>query len=238
MANRDGYAAAGPPVGGPAALLFDLGGVLVTLEHGAFRAAWSQLGVPAARLERFLAGPVNRDWNLGRIPPEEFPRLLRRELQVLGWPGERLRAAWNALIGDGLPLMGGLARQAAGAGLRVGLLSNTDPWHWEAALAHLPRVAFDPLGLSFELAALKPDEAAYHNCLAAGDPGLPRLEPGWTLVIDDNEDNLAVAAGLGFRTWLHPSGSADLHGLPAQVDLDDPARAQAGGDDSQGFLEI
>jgi FMN phosphatase YigB (HAD superfamily) len=207
MARSDDHAAAGASLEGPAALLFDLGGVLVQLEHEAFRAAWVRLGVPRERLERFLAGPLNRDWNLGRIPAEDFPRLLRRGLELPGWPAERLRAAWISLIGA--PLQGPveLAERAARAGMRVGLLSNTDPWHWEAALGGLPRVDFDPLGLSFDLAALKPDEAAFRNCLAAGDPALPRLEPARTLFIDDNAENLAAAARLGFRTWLH-SGEA------------------------------
>ncbi len=203
----------------PAALLLDLGGVLVGLEPERFRTHWSRLGVPAARVERFLAGSCNADWNLGRIPDAEFPRLLRRELQVIGWPAERLREAWNSLIGDPLPELVELARAAAGADLRVGLLSNTDPWHWATAFFRLGFRDFDPLGLSYELAALKPEPAAFRHCLAAGDPGLPRLEPARTLYVDDREENLRAAAQLGFQTWLHPSGVNDASALRQRLGL-------------------
>ncbi len=210
--------AAGLPLE-PAVLLFDLGGVLVRLDHEGFRAHWARLGVPPERLERFLAGPVNRDWNLGRIPAEEFPRLLRRELPVVGWPALRLREAWTSLIGDPLAEMAALAADAAAAGLRVGLLSNTDPWHWEAAFRRLAFRDFEPLGLSYDLAALKPDEAAYRHWLAAADPEKGRPEPGRTLLVDDREENLVAAAALGFQTWLHPAGLDDTTALRSRLGL-------------------
>lgn len=203
----------------PAALLLDLGGVLVGLEPERFRVHWARLGVPADRLERFLAGSCNADWNLGRLPPEEFPRLLRRHLHVVGWPAERLREAWNSLIGEPLGELVALAADAAAAGLRVGLLSNTDPWHWQTAFFRLAFRDFDPLGLSFELAALKPDPAAYRHSLAAGSPELARPDPVRTLVVDDRADNLRTAADLGFQTWLHPAGLNDATALRERLGL-------------------
>lgn len=209
----------------PAVLLLDLGGVLVRLEHERFRAHWARLGVVPGRLERFLDGPVNRDWNLGRIPPEEFPRLLRRELPVVGWPAEHLREAWTSLIGEPLPEMVALAGDAAAAGLRVGLLSNTDPWHWETAFRRLAFREFDPLGLSFELAALKPDAAAFHHWRAAGDAQRERPEPARTLLVDDRPDNLAAAAALGYLTWLHPAGLDNAAALRERLGLADGSPA-------------
>jgi putative hydrolase of the HAD superfamily len=201
--------------------LLDLGGVLVGLEPERFRAHWARLGVPADRLERFLAGDRNADWNLGRIPTEDFPRLLRRELQVIGWPAERLREAWNSLIGEPLTEMVALAADAAAAGMRVGLLSNTDPWHWETAFFRLAFRDFDPLGLSYELAALKPDPAAFRHSLAAGSAELPRPDPARTLYVDDREENLVTAASLGFQTWLHPAGQNDASALRQRLGLQD-----------------
>jgi len=216
--NGDEPVAAGFPME-PAVLLLDLGGVLVRLEPERFRAYWARLGVPAERLERFLAGPVNRDWNLGRIPPEEFPRLLRRELPVVGWPADRLREAWTSLIGEPLGELAALAADAAGAGLRVGLLSNTDPWHWEAAARRLPFRDFDPLGLSFDLVALKPDAAAFHHWRAAGDSQRERPDPARTLLVDDRAENVAAAAALGFQTHLHPAGLDDASALRERLGL-------------------
>ncbi|MDP2359994.1 MAG: HAD family phosphatase [bacterium] len=206
--------------------MLDLGGVLVQLDEEAFQAAWTQLGVPRRKLERFLAGPRNRDWNLGRIPPEDFPRLLRRDLGLPGWPADRLRQAWNALIGEADPAVADLARRAAAGGLRVGLLSNTDPWHWEAAARQLPFREFDPLGLSFELAALKPDPAIFRNVLAAGDPELPRPRPEEILFVDDRAENLVAAAQAGFRTWHHEGGAAGLTRLETLLDLDSGGRLE------------
>lgn len=210
---------AGPE--GPAVLLLDLGGVLVHLDEEAFQAAWARLGVTPGALARFRAGPRRRDWELGRIPAGEFPRLLRRDLGLPGWPAERLRAAWNALIGPADAAVASLARRAAAGGLRVGLLSNTDPWHWEEALGRLPFQDFDPLGLSFDLAARKPEEAVYRHVLAAGDPERPRPRPEQILFVDDKSENLEAAARSGYAVWRHDPAAPDLAGLEARLGLEE-----------------
>jgi len=202
-------------------LLLDLGGVLVRLELASFWSAWAQLGADRRSMERFLAGPRNRDWNLGRIPAEDFPRLLRKDLGLPGWPALRLREAWNRMIGEADQAMGALASRASAAGLRVGLLSNTDPWHWDVARRRLPFHAFDPLGLSFDLAALKPDEAVYRQLLAAGSPELPRPQGRDILFVDDRRENVDAAAALGWRVWHHDAADPHLDELEALLGLEE-----------------
>lgn len=213
---------AGLPTGGPALLLLDLGGVLVRLEHDAWFAAWSRLGAPRDTMLRFLESPRNRDWNLGRIPAEDFPRLLRKDLGLPGWPALRLREAWNAMIGEADLAVGALAARASAAGLRVGMLSNTDPWHWEAARTRLPFRHFDPLGLSFDLAALKPEAAIYQHLPAAGSPELARPRPEEILFVDDRLENLEAAQAQGWRVWHHDATAPRLDELEVLLGLDDP----------------
>lgn len=200
--------------------MLDLGGVLLRLEMERFHAAWAALGVERRILERFLLGPRNRDWNLGRIPAEDFPRLMRKDLGLPGWPALRLREAWCAMIGPPNEALCHLAARAQGKGLRVGLLSNTDPWHWEAARERLPFRAFDPLGLSFDLAALKPDAAIYRQVMAAGSPELPWPDPEAILFVDDRRENLEAARQAGWSCWLHEDHAARLEDLEALLGLD------------------
>lgn len=77
----------------------------------------------------------------------------------------------------------------------VGMLSNNVP-------ALCDRVRFDSrmkriekFVFSNEIGIRKPDEAAFHALSAALGK-----EPGVTLFIDDNADNITVAGQLGFRT--------------------------------------
>ncbi len=211
---------AGLPPGGPALLVLDLGGVLVRLNMEAFHAAWAALGVDRRSLECFLRGPRNQDWNLGRIPAEDFPRLLRKDLGLPGWPALRLREAWCAMIGPPDEALCHLAARAHGAGLRVGLLSNTDPWHWEVARERLPFRSFDPLGLSFDLAVLKPDAAIYRQVAAAGSPELAWPDAGSILFVDDRVENLEAARECGWSCWHHNGESPRLDELEALLGLD------------------
>jgi HAD superfamily hydrolase (TIGR01509 family) len=185
----------------PDALLFDLGEVLVALDRPGYAAAFAALGAERQAALDFLDSPVAAAWNQGSCQPADFAAALRRTLG-LACRQKDLRAAWESLIGAARPGMLALAEEARRGGLRVALLSNTDPWHWARARQRCPQLgAFDGLGLSFELGALKPQPA----CFAAAEAALG-LDPARTLFVDDRRDNLATAQGRGYEVWHHAPG--------------------------------
>lgn len=191
-------AAGVPDSGTPAALLFDLGRTLLRLEPAVFEAAFARLGAQAAALAAFLEGGTCAAWNRGGLDGADFAAGLRRELGLAAGDGE-LREAWCALVGPPLPGMAALAGEALRAGLPVALFSNTDPWHWARARESLPLLdEFAGRALSFELGALKPDDAAF----AAMEAALGRPAGGY-LFVDDREENLAAARRRGHEALRH-----------------------------------
>lgn len=197
-------AAGVPDTGSPAALVFDLGQTLVGLDEAGFAKAFGALGASDRRLDRFRGSRADVDWNLGRLTPREFAGRLRDELNLTADDGA-LETAWATLIGAPLPGMVRLAERALGGGLRVALLSNTDPWHWKRALERLPLLErFSGRGLSFELGRAKPDPDAF----AAAEAAL-ELDPARTIFVDDREENLQAARARGLETWLHEAGRPD-----------------------------
>ncbi len=123
--------------------------------------------------EEFAAGVV-ADWELP-VTPAEF-------LTVFG--------GW-----EGIPYPGAEDLVAAVAtSVRVGCLSNTNAFQWEAHYEALPLInPFEFRFLSFELGLVKPDRAVF-EAVAARLPG----EPGRVLFLDDNAVNVESAQSFGF----------------------------------------
>ncbi len=190
--------------------LFDLGGVLVHLDHEAFALAWESLGVPRDTLRSKLAASREvLDWNSGRLGIDAFYSWLRDTLKPRNTEVERLRAAWCSLLGGVNRPMAELLSVLDDDGWTLACLSNTDPWH----LDHMKRSFTELASLrhwlaSCELGAMKPDIACYTRALAA------LAEPSDTVhFVDDNEDNVQAARATGMHALYHVHGSAPSHEL-------------------------
>jgi HAD superfamily hydrolase (TIGR01509 family) len=82
------------------------------------------------------------------------------------------------------------------ASRRIALVSNTSSTHWELASKFLPFASkFDPVIVSYEVGAMKPDQAFYDSLL--GRSGVPAEN---VLFVDDLEKNIAAAANSGMQT--------------------------------------
>ncbi|MBI1949088.1 MAG: HAD-IA family hydrolase [Deltaproteobacteria bacterium] len=170
----------------PATVAFDLGGVLVDVDHGAAARA---LGVPLEDIERaFFAGGIHDAVTVGALDGAGFTqaaaRALRREPAVV-------EAAWAAIVNvraDGRAL----AEECLAAGLAVVWWSNTDPIHLAKMARALPRVPLDHV--SFALGAQKPDPEFFRR-------GLARLGAR-PVFVDDRADNVAAARALGIRAHV------------------------------------
>ncbi len=79
---------------------------------------------------------------------------------------------------------------------RIALVSNTSSTHWELASSFLPFASeFDPVIVSYQVGAMKPDRAFYDSLLDRS--GVPAES---VLFVDDLEKNIAAAANSGMQT--------------------------------------
>ena len=179
----------GQPV---AALVFDLGGVIVPHDNDALYGRLASRCAVDNALERILAEPPDDRVGTGELA---IPALHRHFVEELGYDG-----AWEQFAEDFcchlgldrsmLDFVGQLARSN-----RVMLFSNTNQVHWE----HVDRLSGGALGqleayLSHEIGAVKPDPGAF--ALVAARAG---IAPARALFIDDRMDNVEAARRAGYQ---------------------------------------
>lgn len=165
---------------------FDLGGVLVGVDH---QAAARALGVSMAELERaFFSDGIHDAVTIGALDAEGFASAAAR---TLGRTTAEARAAWAAVV-EVWPEGRALVEECLGAGLRVVLWSNTDPIHLEKMARALPPLPLEHV--SFALGAQKPDLEFFRR-------GLARLGEA-PVFVDDRDDNVAAARAAGVRAHV------------------------------------
>lgn len=179
------------------AVLFDIGGVLLTLGEATYR---QQL---AARI------------GLPNVPPcydEMVIPLQRGELaetqfwsELAGRPVEEtlFDDAWLAHF-QPIPAMLNLAAQLRELGIRIGVLSNTQKSH--VRLMHTMGFLniFDPVIMSCEVGMRKPEPAIYQYALDQFN--LPASKVAY---VDDHPAYIAAARALGLQVILH-TGDAQI----------------------------
>ncbi len=185
----------------PRFLYFDLGNVLLYFDHAI---ACRQMAAVASTADRVITPQQVREvvfetsleaeFESGRVSPDEFydrfcdaikarpdRKALERAANDIFWPNLSIK-----------PLLGALFA----ARVKVGILSNTNIWHWEyvadGRYGPIP-AAFDRLALSFELGVMKPELAIYHR---AAD--LAGYAPHEIFYVDDVPDNVVAAREAGF----------------------------------------
>lgn len=186
-------------------LIFDLGGVLLTLDMPAAERSFIDLGVKDYNT-LFRSGNVSsffKDYEVGAISDHEFLDSLR-ELAGLPLTDAQLIAAWNAMLGNFPPERISLLNQIKNK-YRLFLFSNTNALHLntfrkiyeEAFHGKIFDDHFEKAYYSHLLRKRKPDLASYEQILFEN-----HLDPSRTIFIDDSILNIegAKAAGL---TGIH-----------------------------------
>jgi putative hydrolase of the HAD superfamily len=85
--------------------------------------------------------------------------------------------------------------------VKLGLLSNTHDLHFDFLRPQLPVLErFDALVLSFEVGAMKPEEAIYRRALEALN-----VEPAGAVFFDDMEPYVMAARRLGLHAFVFRS---------------------------------
>jgi 2-haloacid dehalogenase len=176
------------------AVVFDLGGVLIDWNP---RYLYRTLFDDEAAMEDFLATVTTHEWNLaqdaGRPWSEAIEELARlhpeqRDLIAAYW--ER----WPETLGDALQPTVDILEELRSRGVRLVALTN---WSGETFPYARPRYPFldwfEGIVVSGDEQLAKPDPRIFELLIRRFD-----LDPATTLFIDDNPENVAVAAQLGF----------------------------------------
>ncbi len=181
------------------AVIFDLGGVLIGIDLESLRRdpkteTWAGL-IPEIRGE-----PETMLLNSGRILPADYYALMRERFSLKG-TFEDFRRAWCGIFTP-RPRMEALVRRLAER-MPVGLLSDTEPMHWEYLREHYRFLeVFQRPVLSFETGTVKPAVELYRA--AAQSVGVP---PERCFYVDDLPENAEGARRAGMTAIVFESES-------------------------------
>lgn len=190
-------------------LIFDLGGVIMTIDQNEALRRFKELGVAdiERRLDPYTQTGIFGDVEEGKITADEFraelSRIVGRELSFddcrYGWLGYRKEVPRRNL--DAL-------KRLRGEGYRLILLSNTNPFMMSWALTKdfdggegSLENYFDALYLSYRLGVMKPD-ARFFQAVIENEHILPEE----SLFVDDGARNVETARKLGFNTMCPKNG--------------------------------
>lgn len=186
-------------------LLFDFGGVIVSIEKQKAVNRFKEIGV--SRIEEFLGefrqGGIFLDYEEGKLTRQDFYAALREISDNKSMTGEEIDSAWLAFITEvpayKLELLKELRKK-----YNLYLLSNTNPsvMGWADSENFTPEklpisAYFDKSYMSYKIGHAKPDKGIFDYIIK--DSG---LIPSETLFFDDGEANIKAAEELGFQGYL------------------------------------
>lgn len=176
-------------------IVFDFGNVICSVDNGRFLKALGILcGLPPELLHQriFLGSTLPDDYESGRIDSAGFLAGISKEC---GTPlsEETLRRAHSQIFTP-IESTQSLIRRLKPY-YRLGLLSNTNPWHFELGISTTPIFPlFDTVTLSYEVGAMKPSPAIYADALTK-----LALPPEACVFIDDRPEFTDAAQAMGMR---------------------------------------
>lgn len=174
-----------------AALVFDLGGVIVPHDNDMLYRRLAARCQPAQSAEAIAAMAHDPRYELGVLPIAHLHQRLRAAGYAFDW--EVFVADWCCHFAVDAAMLDYVEHLTAAR--RVLLFSNTNREHWD----YLVRLSGGRLGrieayLSHELGAAKPAVAAFR--LVAARAG---IDPARSVFIDDKPANVEAARLAGFR---------------------------------------
>lgn len=190
-------------------IIFDLGGVIITISHQEALRRFQCLGLKDAerQLDPYTQNGIFGDLEEGKITAEDFRRELSRMVGRELTYGE-CQHAWHGYRADlpqrNLDALKKLKQQH----YRLILLSNTNPFMMDWAeseefdgkgnpIQHY----FDALYMSYRVKAMKPSEQFFRHVIDQ-----EQINPEETLFVDDGPRNVAVAESLGIHTFCPKNG--------------------------------
>jgi FMN phosphatase YigB (HAD superfamily) len=199
-----------------AALVFDLGGVIVPHDNDVLYRVLAARCRPAWRPETIAAAARDPRYEQGKLPISHLHERLRQEAgYAAGW--DEFCAEWCCHLGIDAAMLDYVERLAAAR--RVLIFSNTNREHWD----YLVRLSHGRLGrleahLSYEMGDAKPALSAFR--LLADRAG---IDPARSLFIDDKPENVAAARQAGFAAEVF-TDQASFERYLAAAEGDRPQR--------------
>lgn len=190
-------------------IIFDLGGVLLSIDYNKTENAFIALGYPEFKkmYSQFTADELFVKLETGKISNADFLKILTAAHAGEVSP-QQVTDAWNSMLlewrQESLAFLKPLAKQ-----YNLYLLSNTNAIHEEAfntslkiqtGLASIDGF-FTKAYYSHKINLRKPDREVFEFVIE--DAG---IAPAETLFIDDSQNNIDAAAALGFKTRLLAAG--------------------------------
>lgn len=190
-------------------IIFDLGGVIITLDQSQAVSRFRELGLTDAeeRLDAYTQSGIFGDLERGVIDAEGFrqglSQLIGREVSY-----DECRYAWLGYCRE-LPRRNLEAlRRLRIEGYRLILLSNTNPYMMSWVMStdfdgegHSLADYMDACYMSYRLGVMKPDTEFFHQVFLR-----EQIAPAQTLFVDDGPRNVAVASQMGIRTFCPVNG--------------------------------
>src|ERR1035437_3161141 len=187
-------------------IIFDLGGVLLNIDHTLTAKAFYEIGLPDFG-ELFSAAQQKQLFDLyekGHISSADFRNQIKTYCNT-GINDSIIDTAWNAMLLD-LPPERLLLLQKFKNTHRTFLLSNTNEIHIETFNTYLQKTfeiidlsrCFEKMYLSYKLGMRKPDAEFFELVLSENN-----LNPNETLFIDDSIQHIESAKKLNIQAcWL------------------------------------
>lgn len=190
-------------------IVFDLGGVILTLERDEAVRRFTSKGLKNAEalLDPYHQKGMFLAFEEGKISMEKFYDAVRKEAGTF-IADEDMDWGWMGFLKElpayKLQMLEDLRKQ----GYRLYLLSNTNPiimkWGLSSAFSGDGKSLadyFDKLYLSYEMGVVKPHARIFEQMIE--DSG---MIPAETLFIDDGKANVEMGERLGFKTFQPQNG--------------------------------
>ncbi|MBQ6062780.1 MAG: HAD family phosphatase [Prevotella sp.] len=204
-------------------VLFDLGGVVITIDHDEAVRRFKDLGLADAeeRLNPYTQSGIFGQLEAGTIDGKQFQERLG---QMIGRDVsyEECRYAWQGYAKEvprrNLDRLLSLREQ----GFRVVLLSNTNPFMMDWAMSgdfdgegHSMAFYFDELYLSYQMKMMKPNDLVYRHVMR-----MEKAFPYECLFVDDGPRNVAAASQIGIHTFCPLNGADWTKEIDNYLDLE------------------
>ena len=198
-------------IGPPAAIIFDVGNVLINVDHltigiGLAHASdntdFRDRAVLLASIREWRTSPLIAEFEEGRLSAERFYDRMK-EAYRLNASFDRFREIWNSGFSENTPVVR-LVQQLVGR-TRLLALSNTDPVHFTHISKTYPVLGWmEDVIVSYAVGSRKPAADIYAHALRRAGV---KAHQAW--YVDDHADFVEAAERLGMR-GIHYRTPAEL----------------------------